>query len=184
MAQRKYGQFFHAAHTGQTNEDRFYLAGPLHPSLIAGRFTIYWISSESSAAIASARTLISFGTPSTLVWSLTYLFGVGMVFGSNVVPVTFTAMRELRFDVDEIAETLTISGALTGNGVHAITGRAPLSSGDGVSIGGAVNGTGESARGWVTKAYALRATAAPFDSGVLTLEGDDIELDGDDITFS
>jgi hypothetical protein len=194
MAQRNYGQFFNAGHTGQSDEDDWRIDGPLHPLWRLGQFTIYWIPSENSENIVTGqRCIVSLGDPpESQTWSLWYnaLNGIRIAggWGASHHVITFNAYDELRFDLDGVAGTVTVSGALTGNGVA--TGDPWSTLADTTwraRVGGFVNSDALSARGWVSLPYARVTTGIGTTGGeppeTLTLDGDPLELDGDDLTL-
>jgi hypothetical protein len=195
MAQRDYGQFFDSAHAGQTDEDDWRIAAPLHPLLLSCQFTIYWIPPDTSPISGTeTRTLISIGVSAPTAFRLLFdaateaLVVEAPGISDISAAISFVAMQEIRIDVDGVAGTFTVSGAATGNGVHA---GEPWDGSLGAlsvcRIGGAFAADGESAKGWVSLPYARPQTGLGTTGGeppeVLTLDGEAIELDGEDITL-
>lgn len=175
MHQRDYGQFFDNAHAGQSDEDDWRIAAPLHPKLLSGEFYIYWIPPDTSPIPGSGtRTLISIGvsgpTAFKLLFNATTETLVVMAPGiANIsAAITFTALREIRIDLDGVAGTITVAGATTGDGVY--TGDPWAGNIDEASecrIGGAFDADGESANGWVSLPYAR------VETGLGTTGGDE-----------
>lgn len=198
MARRHYRQFFHTGHPDQSAEDDWRVSGPLPVRLRQGRFRIFWIPSENSADIAafSRRVIASFATPGiSQTWTFQYVGGSGIqILGSGITfaaePITFSAGDELCFALDGEAGTIT-AYRVNQRTVNNLT-LLVEASGDPWShladdtwncrIGGLLETAGHSARGDVSIPYALPFVQETIGgSDVLTIDAENITLDGEDI---
>lgn len=168
MAARHYAQFLDASDPDQSADDDFRL-GTTPAEILRGNFRIGYIPREDSS-YASARYLLSVDTVGGHLGFLVepdgsdsavaiYLDGVLLV---SHGPLTFDAGQELTIVFGAAVGTITVAGALTGDGQS--DGFAWNVVGGAMRLGGNIDGA-DLARGYVSLPYAVVGAVLGVEGG-------------------